>query len=113
MTAVKLPAAVRCSIGRHVVIGCSMPPRPADPADPATAAQAGPHQQLRAHLAVLKLHHAAEHLPAVLDQATAQNRLVALHGRPPPGSCLRPKVHHAVDRTLTNRQIKSGRRSGN
>jgi hypothetical protein len=86
-----------------------MPPRPADPAAPATAAQASLYQLPRAHLAVLKLHDAAEHLPAVLDQATAQNRLVALHGRPTPGSCLRTKVHHAVDHTLTDRQIKSGR----
>ena len=47
-------------------------PRPADPPAPATAAQASLYQQLRAHLAVLKLHDAAEHLPAVLDAATAE-----------------------------------------
>jgi DNA replication protein DnaC len=48
-------------------------PRPADPAAPATAAQASLYQQLRAHLATLKLVDAAEHLPAVLDQATAEH----------------------------------------
>ena len=47
-------------------------PRPADPPAPATAAQASLYQQLRAHLAVLKLHDAAEHLPAVLDAAAAE-----------------------------------------
>jgi len=46
-------------------------PRPAAPAAPATAAQASLYQQLRSHLAVLKLADAAEHLPAVLDEATA------------------------------------------
>jgi DNA replication protein DnaC len=35
-------------------------------------AQASLYQQLRGHLAVLKLHDAAEHLPAVLDAATAE-----------------------------------------
>ncbi len=39
---------------------------------PATPAQASLYQQLRGHLATLKLHDAAEHLPAVLDQATAE-----------------------------------------
>ena len=39
---------------------------------PMTPAQAGVYQQLRGHLAALKLHDAAEHLPAVLDQATAE-----------------------------------------
>jgi hypothetical protein len=39
---------------------------------PATAAQASLYQQLRAHLAVLKLHACAEALPAVLDQAVAE-----------------------------------------
>ncbi len=48
-------------------------PRPADPAAPNTAAQASLYQQLRAHLAVLKLHDAAEHLPTVLDAAAAEN----------------------------------------
>jgi len=48
-------------------------PRPADPAAPATAAQASLYQQLRSHLATLKLADAAEHLPAVLDQATEQH----------------------------------------
>ncbi len=38
---------------------------------PATAAQASLYQQLRGHLATLKLHDAAEALPGVLDQATA------------------------------------------
>lgn len=48
-------------------------PRPADPVAPATAAQASLYQQLRSHLGVLKLADAAEHLPAVLDQATAEH----------------------------------------
>jgi DNA replication protein DnaC len=39
---------------------------------PATAAQASLYQQLRSHLATLKLYDAAEHLPAVLDAATAE-----------------------------------------
>ena len=39
---------------------------------PATPTQAGLYQQLRSHLAALKLHDAAEHLPTVLDQATAE-----------------------------------------
>jgi DNA replication protein DnaC len=38
-------------------------------AAPATPAQSSLYQQLRGHLAVLKLHDAAEHLPAVLDAA--------------------------------------------
>ena len=37
-----------------------------------TMAAASRYQQLRAHLAALRLHTAAEHLPAVLDQATAE-----------------------------------------
>jgi len=48
-------------------------PRPTDPPAPATAAQASLYQQLRAHLATLKLVDAAEHLPTVLDQATAEH----------------------------------------
>lgn len=39
---------------------------------PATPAQASLYQQLRGHLAVLKLHDAAEHLPTVLDAAQAE-----------------------------------------
>lgn len=39
---------------------------------PATPAQASLYQQLRAHLATLKLHDAAEQLPAVLDAAAAE-----------------------------------------
>ena len=39
---------------------------------PTTMAQTSLYQQLRAHLAVLKLDDAAEHLPAVLDAATAE-----------------------------------------
>ena len=39
---------------------------------PSTRAQAAVYQQLRGHLATLKLHDAAEHLPAVLDAATAE-----------------------------------------
>jgi DNA replication protein DnaC len=45
------------------------PPIPA----PATPAQASLYQQLRGHLAELKLHDAAEALPAVLDQANAED----------------------------------------
>jgi DNA replication protein DnaC len=45
-------------------------PAPSTPA-PSTPAQARLYQQLRGHLATLKLHTAAEHLPAVLDTATA------------------------------------------
>jgi hypothetical protein len=41
------------------------PPLPA----PSTPAQASLYQQLRGHLATLKLHDAAEHLPAVLATA--------------------------------------------
>jgi DNA replication protein DnaC len=44
---------------------------PTSPA-PATPTQASRYQQLRAHLAALKLHDAAEHLPAVLDAATTE-----------------------------------------
>ena len=39
---------------------------------PATPAQASLYQQLRGHLAELKLHDAAEALPAVLDQASTE-----------------------------------------
>ena len=42
------------------------------PPAPSTPAQAALYQQLRGHLATLKLHDAAEHLPAVLDAATAE-----------------------------------------
>ena len=42
------------------------------PTLPSTPAQAAVYQQLRGHLAALKLHDAAEHLPAVLDAATAE-----------------------------------------
>ena len=52
-----------------------MPARTATPAAaqaPATAAQASLYQQLRGHLAELKLHDAAEALPAVLDTAAAE-----------------------------------------
>jgi DNA replication protein DnaC len=47
---------------------------PSTPTSPAPAAPtpAGLYQQLRGHLATLKLHDAAEHLPAVLDAATAE-----------------------------------------
>jgi DNA replication protein DnaC len=40
--------------------------------EPSTTAQASLYQQLRGHLATLKLHTAAEHLPAVLDAARAE-----------------------------------------
>jgi DNA replication protein DnaC len=46
--------------------------RPAEPGAPSTTAQASLYQQLRAHLAVLRLYDAAEHLPAVLDAAIAE-----------------------------------------
>lgn len=39
---------------------------------PMTPPQASTYQQLRAHLAALKLHAAAEHLPSVLATATEQ-----------------------------------------
>lgn len=39
------------------------------PSTPASAGQASLYQQLRGHLATLKLHDAAEHLPTVLDAA--------------------------------------------
>ena len=53
---------------------------------PLTAAAATRYQQLRGHLAILRLHTAAEQLPAVLDQASneglsvtaALERLLAL-----------------------------------
>lgn len=41
-------------------------------AAPSTPAQASLYQQVRAHLATLKLHDSAEHLPAVLDHAHAE-----------------------------------------
>jgi hypothetical protein len=40
--------------------------------EPNTPAQASLYQQLRGHLAALKLHTAAEHLPSVLDRAAAE-----------------------------------------
>ncbi|MFQ1004417.1 IS21-like element helper ATPase IstB [Modestobacter sp. SSW1-42] len=43
------------------------------PTEPSTAAQASVYQQLRGHLATLKLHAAAEALPGVLDAARAEN----------------------------------------
>ena len=42
------------------------------PPAPVAAAAASRYQQLRSHLAELKLHAAAEALPSVLDQATAE-----------------------------------------
>jgi len=48
------------------------PPSPA-PQAPSTGAQASLYQQLRAHLSVLKLADAAEHLPAVLDAAATED----------------------------------------
>ena len=45
---------------------------PAPARAPATPAQASLYQQLRGHLAELKLHDAAEALPAVLDTAAAE-----------------------------------------
>jgi DNA replication protein DnaC len=43
---------------------------------PLTAAAASTYQQLRGHLAALRLHTAAEQLPTVLDQATAEGLTV-------------------------------------
>jgi len=40
--------------------------------EPHTPVQASLYQQLRGHLAALKLHTAAEHLPAVLDRAATE-----------------------------------------
>lgn len=48
-----------------------LPAQPSPPA-PNTSAQASLYQQLRGHLATLKLHTAAEHLPGVLDAARAE-----------------------------------------
>ena len=45
---------------------------PAPARAPATPAQASLYQQLRGHLAELKMHDAAEALPAVLDTAAAE-----------------------------------------
>lgn len=39
---------------------------------PMTPAEAGAYQRLRSHLAALRLYDAAEHLPAVLDQAAVE-----------------------------------------
>ncbi|GAA1639447.1 IS21-like element helper ATPase IstB [Georgenia ruanii] len=44
--------------------------------EPMSPSQASLYQQLRGHLAALKLTAAAEHLPAVLDQATAEGLTV-------------------------------------
>lgn len=46
------------------------------PQAPSTGAQASLYQQLRAHLATLKLADAAEHLPAVLDAAATEKLTV-------------------------------------
>ena len=51
-------------------------PPPTPPQAPSTGPQASLYQQLRAHLAVLKLADAAEHLPAVLDAAATENLTV-------------------------------------
>ncbi len=42
------------------------------PTPPNTAEAASLYQRLRGHLAVLRLHDAAEALPTVLDQASAE-----------------------------------------
>ena len=52
------------------------PPTPGDVPAPSTAAQASLYQQLRAHLAVLKLDACAEALPHVLDDAVAEKLTV-------------------------------------
>ena len=70
---------------------------PADP--PRTAAQAGLYQRLRSHLAVLKLHDAAEHLPAVLDAARAENLTVTAALE----RLLGIEVEHAEARRLAGR----------
>jgi DNA replication protein DnaC len=52
------------------------------PTEPSTAAQASVYQQLRGHLATLKLHAAAQALPGVLDAARTENlSLTAAHER--------------------------------
>ena len=43
-----------------------------DQTQPLSATAASRYQQLRGHLAALRLHTAAEHLPTVLDQANAE-----------------------------------------
>ena len=48
------------------------PNEPTPTTGPSTASQTTLYQQLRGHLATLKLHDAAEHLPAVLDAAHAK-----------------------------------------
>lgn len=48
------------------------PTEPQATTSPSTRAQASLYQQLRAHLATLKLHDAAEHLPTVLDAAATE-----------------------------------------
>jgi len=50
-----------------------MPPAKTPVPAPATPAQASLYQQLRSHLAELKLHDAAAALPAVLDAAAAEH----------------------------------------
>jgi len=47
-------------------------PTPTPTPTVSSGAQASLYQQLRGHLATLKLHDAAEHLPAVLDRAHAE-----------------------------------------
>ena len=72
---------------------------PAHPDAPRTAAQASLYQQLRAHLAALKLHDAAEHLPAVLDAARAENLTVTAALE----RLLGIEVEHAEARRLAGR----------
>jgi len=65
----------RCGGAHHEGDRSAMTPTPpagATVAGPSSTAPASLYQQLRGHLAALKLHDAAEHLPAVLDAARAE-----------------------------------------
>jgi len=56
-------------------------PRSARTTAESPSAAASRYQQLRSHLAELKLHAAAEALPAVLDQASAEGASGQVQGR--------------------------------
>ncbi len=69
------------------------------PSAPSMPAQASLYQQLSSHLAVLKLHDAAAHLPTVMDAATAEGlSLTAALER-----LLAVEVHATEDRRLAGR----------
>jgi hypothetical protein len=68
---------------------------------PATPAQASLYQQLRGHLATLKLHDAAEALPAVLDQARTEDlTMTAALERTTVAALLDRLLHRSVVLTL-------------